>query len=716
MLRSDDIRNRLLVARLPALPQALIKLLAMCQSDDVGMADIVKLLAMDAALTSRVLSVAGSAAYRRDTQALTLLQAANVLGTELIKVLVISESVFQTFNAFSNVGSTDLRGFWKHSLTAAVVCKELAKRLNYAQLDEAYLAGLLHNVGRLALLSVAPQQYRTNFLARDDAALCDVEQQTLKISHAEAGAWLTRRWHMDAHLVESILYHHEDIAPMTGAHPLIHVMHLAHRLVTLSGVEPVIADDFECDEDLSADDLTHIVQSALIQVEQTARDMGIDISGTDVPPAAAVVPAAMPAADPAQLQLAQEIRDRTLLTDMSQTLARQPTIAAMLLSIRQHAGILLQLEDPMIMLMRENQQTLVPVSMNDQCRPVTSFFAVTEHPALAQCAQHQSVLFVNRDSSANTDLHDTVRADDLVCIPLISAKRCLGIVVAKVQAGQVDALKTHARLMQAFGIHAGTALSHQTQTEQDQRANLNKVKKDQQITISKIAHEVNNPISVIKNYLEVIDNKLGRQESVSAELSILGTEVERVGNIVNNFSHVSRPQPFAAVDVNHLARDMVQLLSDSKFFPSNVQISCELPEQINPVRGSVDLIKQILLNLIKNARECMPDGGQIVIGGGALVEQDGQAFTTLCVSDTGPGLSAEVQARLFKPVKSSKSGENRGLGLSIVNSLVIKMGGSIRCETAATGTRFTILLPRTQSAQKSPVPMQTVSPPYQAAA
>ncbi len=715
MLQPDDIRNRLLVARLPALPQALIKLLAMCQSDDVGMPDIVKLLAVEPALTSRVLSVAGSAAYRRDTQQLNLLQAANMLGTELIKVLVISESVFQTFNAFSNVSGTDLRGFWKHSLTAAVICKELAKRLDYAQPDEAYLAGLLHDVGRLALLAAVPQQYRANFLAHDDATLSDVEQQTLMISHAEAGAWLTRRWHLDAHLVESILYHHEDMLPMAGAHPLVHLVHLTHRLVSLSEVEPVIPDDFECDENLTVDDLTCILQSALIQVEQTARDMGIDISGCNEPPATAVMPAEKPAADPAQVQLAQEIRNRTLLTEMSQTLARQPNTAALLLSIRQHAGILLQLEDALIMLMRENQQTLVPVSMNDKCRPATSFFAVAEHPALAECAQHQKIVFTSRESAANHNLLDTVAALELVCIPLISAKRCLGIIVAPLLAGQLAPMKAQTGLIQAFGIHAGSVLSHKTQAEQDQRATLSQVKKEQLIHVKKLAHEVNNPISVIKNYLEVIDNKLGRQEAVTAELSILGAEVDRVGKLVNNFSHASRPVQFAPVDANRLVRDMVQLLTDSKFFPNTIQISCELPEQANLVRGSADMIKQIMLNLIKNARECMPEGGQIAVGGGTVVERNGQAFTTLSVTDTGPGLSAEVQAHLFKPVKSTKPGENRGLGLSIVNSLVLKMGGAISCKTAPTGASFTLLLPCIQPAQIEPTPVPIVSRSYQAA-
>ena len=95
-----DIRNQLLVARLPAMPQILLKLLALCEADEAGMAELAKLIGNDAGMTARVLTVANSAAYHRDGGKVDLLHALNVLGLELIKTLVISEAVFQTFHGF----------------------------------------------------------------------------------------------------------------------------------------------------------------------------------------------------------------------------------------------------------------------------------------------------------------------------------------------------------------------------------------------------------------------------------------------------------------------------------------------------------------------------------------------------------------------------------------------------------------------------------------
>ena len=191
------------------MPQILIKLIAHLQADDAGMPELAALIAKDAGMTSKILGVANSSAYHRNGRVVSLEQSLVSLGTDMIKTLVISESVFQTFSSFPHSGSTDLRAFWKSSLSAAVMARALARAMAYPHAEEAYLAGLLHNVGRLALLATAPKEYAFNFTARDDAALCAVEQRTLQITHAEAGAWLIERWHLDSFLADSVLYHHD---------------------------------------------------------------------------------------------------------------------------------------------------------------------------------------------------------------------------------------------------------------------------------------------------------------------------------------------------------------------------------------------------------------------------------------------------------------------------------------------------------------------------
>src|SRR5450830_463374 len=256
-----DIRNRLLIARLPAMSQILVKLIELLQADDAGMPELAALIAKDAGMTGKILAVANSSAYQRQSRGAGLEQALVSLGTDMIKTLVIGESVFQTFNNFPHSGGTDLRAFWKHALGAAVVARDTARLMNYAQVEEAYLAGLLHNVGRLALLAAAPREYATNFMARDDEALCAIEQRTLQITHTEAGAWLIERWNLDSFLADSVLYHHEPAARLESAHPLIRIVRMAHLMATHELGDPAI-DEAAGLCALGEDDIARIMTSA----------------------------------------------------------------------------------------------------------------------------------------------------------------------------------------------------------------------------------------------------------------------------------------------------------------------------------------------------------------------------------------------------------------------------------------------------------------------
>jgi signal transduction histidine kinase len=127
--------------------------------------------------------------------------------------------------------------------------------------------------------------------------------------------------------------------------------------------------------------------------------------------------------------------------------------------------------------------------------------------------------------------------------------------------------------------------------------------------------------------------------------------------------------------------------------PSSVQIEAHTQDLPAEVEGSADTLKQILVNLVRNAVEAMPAGGEIQIMNNGLVNRDGLLYTELCVADTGPGVPPEVLANLFSPIRSDKGEGHQGLGLSIVHSLVRKSQGLISCRSSKKGTTFEMLFP-----------------------
>ena len=654
-LPPEDIHQRLLVARLPSPPQTLIRLMQLCQSDDVGMTELSELIASDAALSAKILSVAHSAAYfRSSAKALTLLQATSTLGMALIKVLVISESVFQTFNAFRQAGAADLRSFWKHSLSVAVLARALADQQDSANADEAYLTGLLHDVGRLALLAAVPERYTELFGLPDDASLCSQEQRILGTSHAEAGAWLLEHWRLSGTMVTAVLNHHNNAHP-THAPALSRLIQLAQLLAALSPEPGVDTPPWAAEYGLTQDQINALVQTSVLQVTHIARDLGLDISDNDAAPEIDDAVTQPQALDADQTALARDVLDRSVLNEMAMTLINLTSTNAALTSLRQHASALLQLEDAMVMLARDNQQTLVPVSMNELHLAATPLsFEVARDAPLAQCVTQRKVVFSRRKGLSASILLDVMDCNEVVLMPLLTSQQCLGVLAACVPAELSQHIKTQLPTLQAFGVYAGLALSRRRQTDKNRSGQTLTAKQAQQLELKRVAQAVN--------------------------------------LLVQTLARADQGAPMAPVDLTLAVRDTVQLLQHRQLIPGNIDISSELPNRASWVQGSMGRIKQILLILIKTACESMPDGGQIVINGGVLMQREGGVYTVLKVSYSAASVKEVIQAQLYEHQPASTGGQDN-FGLATVSQLLEKMAGHVKFSASPSGTRFDILLP-----------------------
>jgi signal transduction histidine kinase len=208
-----------------------------------------------------------------------------------------------------------------------------------------------------------------------------------------------------------------------------------------------------------------------------------------------------------------------------------------------------------------------------------------------------------------------------------------------------------------------------------------------------VAHEVNNPLSIIKNYLGILDSRLRKQDIVVGEVAILKEEIYRVGQIVHDLSELEPESASAQAEVGRVVRDVVRLFQDTEYMPASISLRADVQDNESVLEASADLLKQVLVNLLKNAVEAMPNGGEIQIIDNGHVNRDGRLYAELSVRDNGRGIPAEIMAKLFSPVQSTKAGMGRGLGLSIVHGIVQKMGGTISCRSSGRGTTFDVQLP-----------------------
>jgi signal transduction histidine kinase/ABC-type branched-subunit amino acid transport system ATPase component len=209
--------------------------------------------------------------------------------------------------------------------------------------------------------------------------------------------------------------------------------------------------------------------------------------------------------------------------------------------------------------------------------------------------------------------------------------------------------------------------------------------------IWEIVHEINNPLGIMLNYLTLIRSSSSIGE-IHANAEVMGRELKRVRRI---FSRLAGTRPETRRQESRASlRDVVgEVLTLLKLnMNERVSLTLSMEDEIS-VPIEPDVLKQVILNLVLNGIEAMPDGGSLAIHQGC-VTRDGARFATLTVHDTGIGIPPENLQRVFDPFFTTKSDdEARGLGLSLSKDIVLKAGGVIEVHSAPGGTSFTVFIP-----------------------
>lgn len=223
----DDIVRRL--DDLPSLPAVVMELLSCIDQDDIDVSVLAKKVSHDQALTAKTLRLANSSTYGLQVKVTTIQQAITFLGFQTTRNLITAAAVTGCFPQGQCKGFDD-KAFWRHSIATAVCARVLARRLRFNQ-DYAFTAGLLHDIGRLVLVTIYPQDYAEAIAraAADDSALLQAERTVLGIDHVAAGMLLADHWKF-SDTIRMALGHHHD--PETvGAGFLAAIIHVSNAIV-----------------------------------------------------------------------------------------------------------------------------------------------------------------------------------------------------------------------------------------------------------------------------------------------------------------------------------------------------------------------------------------------------------------------------------------------------------------------------------------------------
>ncbi|MCJ7499534.1 ATP-binding protein, partial [bacterium] len=207
--------------------------------------------------------------------------------------------------------------------------------------------------------------------------------------------------------------------------------------------------------------------------------------------------------------------------------------------------------------------------------------------------------------------------------------------------------------------------------------------------VAGMAHEIRNPLNSISGYSQHLKGKFDSDTSEGKALDVIVKEVERLNRVITELLDFSRPREpeLKPLDLCEIVRSTHALIA-RETSSQGVTVVEELPKTQVMVMGHADTLKQLLLNLLLNALQVMPEGGVLTIQTGVYGTRP-----FLKVSDTGPGIPEEKQERIFEPFYTTRE-SGTGLGLAIVHRIVLDHGAEIRVESSpGAGAAFVVRFP-----------------------
>lgn len=700
------------------------------------MKEIARLIESDAALAARVLSLSRRADRGVAGTRLSVERAVMLLGLRAVRAIVVSTKVLEVFRSDrdAEAAAFNRTEFWKHCLAVACAARQIARRTRGGiDPDEAFLAGLLHDLGKAALNACIPKSYERVMTEaerrRGDILL--IERQVLGTDHTVAGRRVAERWQLPSDLVECIWLHHLPPTALPGevrSGMLVSIVWLAnvlartHRLGFSGdhGPLPALAEagaplglsEAACNEVLSE-----------LPAEIAARAEWIGLEGlTD----SRIYVDALAESTQELARLNDDIHAKnqqlsrtaeyfaammTLNRGLSPTATVAEACAACATALRQALGVA-----GVVVFVRhgETGTTLGACAAGD---PLTQTHLMeSTHPAsaaadLRQAAElAQTGVWLSHAPAGVADVaaqhRSLLGAGAVWMMPIVRERECVGAALLAAATTDVAKHRCEGAELEALSSAMGLSLAHarahadaarlgeglawtqqRLSAAQDELAAARSLRMTAELAAG-AAHELNNPLAIISGRAQQLKAQSADSES-SKRLDDIVTAAHRTSDIISDLMAFAEPSPAHAtvLDVRTLIERAV-----ARFADAARDMTANIAERLPPVRGDEEHLESALRELLQNAVEATSEGGRIEI---KARHDAADESVVIEVSDRGRGMTPAVLARAFDPFFSHRpAGRGRGMGLTRVKRWMETNGGRVDLEsTESHGTLARLRIP-----------------------
>ena len=678
-------------SRLPALRETAAALLRVLSAGDASPHDIARIVVLDPVLVFELLLT--SPIDSGDQSSLLDLVADRLarIDTGLLQAWSLRHLIQQPQR---NISTRAHRHHALHSLFVAELAANLAREMDYPQPNDAYVAGLMHDLGLLWLTEYRSDYPKVLADSIDERGLSAAEWERYGFDHAELSSDLATRCGFAPGIADAIALHQAEPDAVVSAHPLVRIIAAAEELASYRGSQSAASLE-------GASRLTKIDGSLLVSLlADTTRGMQNTVKGLDlvVEPTMLTLPWSASGGE-----VEREIVDtgiaRTALTAFSRSAFIDSSSARQSFDVA--TRLLLGLDAPVLFVKMLGEDALAGAP--DPAHPGLDQIQIStqdEQSALAEAYRDDAETRYLNDQrppgrcAADWQLARWLDSDGLIVVPWRNPNES-GVAVFPCPNGEDPGRDIETGLRKSVTAAATARISERRTDEQTRRDLEESIARRYVEHARRIAHEASNPLTVIKTYLGMIDERV-KDATLKEQLTLLSDELDRVGALVrkaSDFTSITPSGP-AHSGVAEILHDLRALYGEALFGRKGINFELRTSPNLPAAAIPPDALKQVFLNLFKNAAEAIPEGGKLTVSAVAGINANGSPCMEIRIVDNGPGLAPERIETLFTAGAKNSDKPGGGVGLPLVRELVASVGGTILCRSQpGSGTVFQIFMP-----------------------
>jgi len=224
----------------PQLPQVMLRLIQVCNNEKASIEDLTEVISADPSLTSRLMQILGSTYIHLPKAVNSIKTAVDYLGKDTIQNIALSTSAMRVFNFSKTAPDSVIGKIWYHSYKCGVIARKMAEENNFHNPEEFFLAGLLHDIGRLVLLQNFPEDYKAILqTSSNEKQTITAEMEMFGADTPQISAWLFSQWDLNPLISDAVFFINESIQQIEGALSHVKVVFISNFLARHDALEKI---------------------------------------------------------------------------------------------------------------------------------------------------------------------------------------------------------------------------------------------------------------------------------------------------------------------------------------------------------------------------------------------------------------------------------------------------------------------------------------------